>query len=256
MSTPDSDPTAEVRKLSIDSLDADHRDAILQAISNILSTEIAEATYAEVVDGLPTANTINEIYLLMGPASPGSRAFKTRLIEIVADTSRHKDDGIVSWIPPKYYDSWSRLHPDAGPRPTRFVHEWFTNYPHYPKGVADMVGYWAEARILGGVVTFDRQSPESDDVYLHPDRNEVTYRICLLLDSPKQDLLNFLLSKSLDSTAPIPIPIRPGRENDQRVDPEEPIALTGIYRDIWERTRRPKECGDARVVVRWVGFAA
>ncbi|KAK3377450.1 hypothetical protein B0H63DRAFT_218904 [Podospora didyma] len=302
MSTPDLDQAVEIRKSRIDTLDADHRDPILQAISNILSTEIAEVTYAQVVDGLPLASAVNDAYYLtendhpvlghkelcpgvleqtrsfraaFNPtallfdaglllayhaASPGSRAFKTRFIEIIAvaihqiavllfkqDTSRHKDGGIVSWIPPEEpdHDWWFTLHPD-GPLPSLFAHSWFTNFAHYPEGVADMVGYWAEARILGGVVTFDRQSPESDDVYFHPDRSHVTYRICLLLDSQKQDLLSFLLSESVDPSAPVPIPIRPGRENDKRVDSEESIALTGIYRDIWERKTRPDEFGDER----------
>jgi hypothetical protein len=29
-------------------------------------------------------------------------------------------------------------------------------HAQYPEGIADMVGYWAKDRILGGVVLFDR----------------------------------------------------------------------------------------------------
>lgn len=52
-----------------------------------------------------------------------------------------------------------------------------------------MAGYWAESRIIGGVVLLDRTAQargESDAVYLHPDRQEVTYRICLLTDVQKK----------------------------------------------------------------------
>lgn len=32
----------------------------------------------------------------------------------------------------------------------------YTKSEQYPKGVADVVGYWAETHIFGGVVVFDR----------------------------------------------------------------------------------------------------
>jgi hypothetical protein len=97
-------------------------------------------------------------------------AFRTRLIEMVAvamhqiavqlfklDTSLHKNNGIASWVPPKDdTDFWALF--SKGPSPTLFRHEWYSDYDQYPDGVADMVGYWAEARILGGVVLFDRRS--------------------------------------------------------------------------------------------------
>lgn len=36
-----------------------HRDIITRAISNVLSTEIAAVTYAQIVDGLPLASVIH-----------------------------------------------------------------------------------------------------------------------------------------------------------------------------------------------------
>jgi hypothetical protein len=50
--------------------------------------------------------------------------------------------------------------------PTLFFHQWYTDYELYPNGVADAVGFWAEARILGGVVLFDRRDPKT-----YPDAN-------------------------------------------------------------------------------------
>jgi hypothetical protein len=49
-----------------------------------------------------------------------------------------------------------RQHPE-GPPPTLFRHRFYRDYDQYPEGIADGIGYWAEARILGGVVLFDRR---------------------------------------------------------------------------------------------------
>ena len=63
-----------------------------------------------------------------------------------------RDKSLHMWTPPKDDTTFS---PHGAP-PTLFRHEWYGDYDQYPDGVADMVGYWAEARILGGVVLFDR----------------------------------------------------------------------------------------------------
>ncbi len=104
-------------------------------------------------------------------ASPGSRAFNTLLIELVArvvhqvavwlykqDTSRHKEDALGLWRPDEEEkDDFPRTFPS-----TLFCHEWYRDYDQYPEGIADCVGYWAENRIFGGVVLFDRRDPESE----------------------------------------------------------------------------------------------
>ena len=107
-----------------------------------------------------------------------------------------------------------------------------------------MVGFWAENRILGGVILFDRRTAGSDAVYIHPDWNDVTYRICELHDSQKQRLIEFLLSEP--DNCPVPLPIHPDENNIRRVDPEEPIAITGIYRQLWDRNPPPEYAGDDR----------
>lgn len=57
-------PNADIRfrKASIDILDEPHRDAVASAISRVLSTEIAETTYAQIVDGLPLLEVVNDVY--------------------------------------------------------------------------------------------------------------------------------------------------------------------------------------------------
>ncbi|KAK3942779.1 hypothetical protein QBC46DRAFT_406084 [Diplogelasinospora grovesii] len=193
--------------------------------------------------------------------APGSKAFQMRLIELAAvsihqiavqlyksDTitnNLHKDDGIARWEPPKEKDVLFWIYNPDGAPPTLFQHRQYREYDQYPDGVADGVGYWAESRIFGGVVLFNRREPGSADdvdpegVYLHPERSMMTYRICKLLDGQKLELLQRLLSDS-DAADPdtgiIPplLPILVDQSNTQRVDPEDPAETHGIYRDLWE----------------------
>ncbi|KAK3293434.1 uncharacterized protein B0H64DRAFT_326608 [Chaetomium fimeti] len=297
--------TIETRQLSVADLDGEHYQLLVRAIERILTTELAEFTYAQIIDGLPTGDVacdstvapydghpIDHAHEQLCPGmldkarefrdgfrpevltfdaqtlhgyracAPGSRGFKTRLIELVAvavhqiaallyelDTSVHKDDGITDWTPPKSDTFYRKWYPD-GPRPTLFHHAWYLDYAQYPRQVADMVGYWAEARILGGVVLFDRRDPkvsrdaDPDAVYFHSDRYEVTYRIYQLLPEQRNALLDFLLGDEPPSGSPLPIL---GDQNNRvRVDPEEPIKTTGIYRDLWERKDISPDAGDRR----------
>jgi hypothetical protein len=41
-------------------------------------------------------------------------------------------------------------------RPTDFMHEDYFAWEQYPNGIADVVGYWAEYHLFGGVVLFER----------------------------------------------------------------------------------------------------
>ena len=68
---------------------------------------------------------------------------------------RPSDDPLASWKPDQRLQA---LYPNGLPA-TFFRHPWYCDYEQYPEGIADGVGYWAEARILGGVVLFDRREP-------------------------------------------------------------------------------------------------
>lgn len=74
------------------------------------------------------------------------------------DESLHKNDGVTSWEPPK--DPRASPLPsqirDLPPPVTLFYHQAYRLKERYPNGIGDIVGYWAENRILGGVVLFDR----------------------------------------------------------------------------------------------------
>lgn len=79
----------------------------------------------------------------------------------------------------------------------------------------------------------------------------MTYRIWRLLDTQRKLLLDFLLSDNdingQTNSAPNPFPILPDRNNLTRIDPEEPIHKTGIYRDLWERKHLSDRSGDPRM---------
>ena len=78
------------------------------------------------------------------------------------------DDPLRLWRPSP--EDLKSLYNNKYP-PVLFLHEWYQDYERYPNGVADCVGFWAEARIFGGVVLFDRRDPESAasvDVSLAP----------------------------------------------------------------------------------------
>ncbi|KAG6356910.1 hypothetical protein INS49_014785 [Diaporthe citri] len=114
-----------------------------------------------------------------------------------------------------------------------------------------MVGYWAESQIFGGVVLFDRRRPDErephedpDAILFHSDRQNVTYRIWQLLDIQKKQLPDFLLAEP--NSVPSPFPILADDKNLTRIDPEEPIRETGIYRDLWERNPLGENDGDSR----------
>ncbi|KAF7551960.1 hypothetical protein G7046_g7564 [Stylonectria norvegica] len=194
------------------------RDSLAQASVNVISTELAIFTYAQIIDGLPTANVVYDRRIPGVPgdhiiedvheqlcsgavekarefqeawdasvlmfdlkavndyqaAPPGSKAANLRLIELVAVALhqigvllfqldlrmlRGDIDGVLNWA-----------RPGDKPPPSLFAHGGHIDDDVYPEGVADMVGYWADPRILGGVALFDRSKVAVDDlpnVYFH-----------------------------------------------------------------------------------------
>lgn len=155
------------------------------------------------------------------------------LLHDPATTENRDIAAITSWERPP--DMWARIPP----YPTLFTHTSFTAFEQYPVGVADMVGYWAEDRILGGVALFDRSQSWDDinepNVYFQSGRVNVTFRICQLLGTQQQELLNFLLTDAEQLQGTCPLPILPSGENRVRVDPVDAIPIHKVYRDPWER---------------------
>lgn len=108
----------------------------------------------------------------------------------------------------------------------------------YPEGVSDMVGYWAEDRILGGVISFDRCDPNltpiSDDelpnACMLSARERITCRIWQLRDDQQDALVKFLLANPRRPEN-CPLPILPDKTNRVRVDDYTPLLSSKVHRD-------------------------
>ncbi|RFU28610.1 hypothetical protein B7463_g7714, partial [Scytalidium lignicola] len=202
-----------------DVLDEKHLEVFMQAVSNILATEVAKFTYAQIVDGLPTVDTwtkyqvrmethpvfqLNHVHLCAGAlektrnlmshfdleklhfeehllrafqnASLGSSQFNLRLIEITAvacheiaahlfqsGDSFHKRNLHENWLAKESLGDGQKRFGSALPL-VAFQHRSYRFPEQYPNGVSDMVGYWAESNIFGGVVLFDRGESELEAV--------------------------------------------------------------------------------------------
>lgn len=131
-------------------------------------------------------------------AAIGTKEFKMRLVEMVA-VSLHQiavylfNSSPKSHTPEyiKYVTEWQiptgwveRFEtkfweePMFPPPQTHFLHASYTDSDMYPNGVADMAGYWAEDRIVGGVVLFDRGDSG------HEVRNRPPLITVLLINEP------------------------------------------------------------------------
>ncbi|EFE29231.1 uncharacterized protein ARB_03914 [Trichophyton benhamiae CBS 112371] len=103
-------------------------------------------------------------------AKPGSREFHLRLIEILAvlchgiavHLYQAYDGGFYQPEPPDPITWHEELVPNMPPPPPRkalpaeLYHSSYGSWGQYPNGVADIVGYWVEYRLFGGVILFDR----------------------------------------------------------------------------------------------------
>lgn len=141
-------------------------------------------------------------------------------------------DSIDQWVDPGDLED-----PNGGlvsPRPTLFNHHAYIDDDIYPNGVSDMVGYWAENRVLGGVTVFDRQAEQRSPAfppnpYFHSCRRGVTYRYYQLRDEQLESLLAFLMAKDPDPRKS-PMPILADNRNLVRVNEEHAIQQH-LYRD-------------------------
>lgn len=223
--------------MSLTSLDAEHQASFKHAMANLLSTPIAEFTYAQIVDGMPISNIYKEdhrfcegfpvldhkdlcpgtmdktrafrsqfdidsvefepkvrqhiisnigswlmfvLKLLQAyqNTSPGSIAYKLRLLEMVVitchniavflyqlDDGTHKHAEWEDWLTKKLAltseEDDQYMHIAYVP-PTPFYVDLYVDFDRYPNGLADVVGYWAEHHIFGGVVLFDRGRDEEE----------------------------------------------------------------------------------------------
>lgn len=84
------------------------------------------------------------------------------LYELDLDLGGHKD--LVTWVAPANDTVFYQFYPD-GKLPCLFIHKQYRDLEQYRNGAADIVGYWAEAQIFGGVVLFDRRKSHDREPY-------------------------------------------------------------------------------------------
>lgn len=112
-----------------------------------------------------------------------------------------------------------------------------------------MVGYWAENRILGGVVFFDRSAAWDDNsapernVYLHSDHAGATFRIWQVLDEQQQMLPDFLLSTPVGAC---PFPLSSSDKNLTRLIPR--TRPTATCTETFGREKNPSHLAGEGVV--------
>ncbi|KAF4436681.1 hypothetical protein FACUT_6276 [Fusarium acutatum] len=128
---------------------------------------------------------------------------------------------------------------DSFRNPTAFAHGPYIAVEQYPNGAADSVGYWAEARIFGGIVVFDRgeDGTQSRQVYFHGCRRKGPRTIYPRTDQQFGQMIKFLLdeNESYDTASAHPFPILATPQNRWRWDPWDAMAHYNIYRDRFER---------------------
>ncbi|KID84609.1 hypothetical protein MGU_08129 [Metarhizium guizhouense ARSEF 977] len=298
MATPSTDST-----VSASTLGSDHYTIFARALSNILSTDLAEFTLAQLVDGLPTIDVYYEGYSCRNeqghPLTPhkslcdgamertrafrdefdpsvlqfknslvqafqnadlGSRQFDLRLIEMVAtavhaiavylfnlEEKSHKGDiqSVVTYVEPDETCEWMPgrwvTHKALPAFASIFSHAGYIYHENYPNGVADMAGYWAEDRIFGGVILFDRgaSGTECKDVYIHSGRVLWTVRIWRPLETQFQQMIDFF--KGGPSAAKCPFPLYADEKVRHRYDSYDAMKWHNIYRDPWERVLPPRK---------------
>ena len=197
------------------------------------------------------------------------------------DGGFHKD--AHAWTPPANISTpWQiASRPPYPQSPTVFFHAAYDAVDQYPRGVADMVGYWAESRLFGGVVLFDRgedemsvrisffflfYNPSQDalkhgwaprrlnhvyvfffqchDVFLYPNGGR------RLIFQPSEEqvdrLYTFLTTPASESDDdqifPPPLPLIP-EKYARRVDPWDAFGSLHIFRNRYERRRGPRPKG-------------
>lgn len=110
-------PSTDIRfrKASINILDEPHRGAVARAIRRVLSTQIAETTYAQIVDGLPLLEVLKNVYGdLTCPDHPIHQhtQLKEGTIKTVRRFRNEFDPNIIQFDVPV---SYSRCAPSSHP---------------------------------------------------------------------------------------------------------------------------------------------
>ncbi|KAH8782652.1 hypothetical protein F5883DRAFT_130470 [Diaporthe sp. PMI_573] len=275
--------------MSLQDLDAGHLTPLRLALANMLSTPVAEFTYAQIVDGMPVSSVYAEdhwfqedfpvmqhdelcpgalektralradfdvLSLSLDPQAiqayqntvPGSLPWKLRLLELVVtgchniasslylmDNGTHKHAEWTTWREKKLATlpehCSKRERSKCGP-PTLFYANQYMDPQRFPHGLADVAGYWAELRIFGGVVLFDRglSEDECNGMYLHSSKPAT---LAPPTENQFKSLIGFLLSPEPD-LACSPLPISISKENRWRWNAYDALTEHHIFKNPYE----------------------
>jgi hypothetical protein len=84
-----SDDKAEARQLTVGDLGQQHRDVLTRAILNALSTPVAETTFAQILDGAPLSQSVQDVPGWIYPLHHPVRTKHLELCPGVLDMARH-----------------------------------------------------------------------------------------------------------------------------------------------------------------------
>ncbi|WEW61756.1 hypothetical protein PRK78_007250 [Emydomyces testavorans] len=267
-------------KIAVSNLAPEHLDAFTRTLNHVMATDVTKQTFAQIIDGQPAPQAVpshaRNHPMLQGRTGPspesveavealpeslnpemlhvdsdiaqayqntvtGSREFKIRLLEMIAVTFHNTSALLFDTMSRRIVHVSGCLPPDVEPPPTVFIHRDYRDHDQYPLGVADMVGYWAEYQVFGGVVLFGRGESEREalDVYIHP---PTPWMIFKLSDSQVNDFIDFGLSNfparsSISSSqhhSTFSLPFAAERYAE-RIDPDIAIQCHHIFRNKYER---------------------
>ncbi|KAJ4230938.1 hypothetical protein FSOLCH5_004545 [Fusarium solani] len=124
--------------------------------------------------------------------------------------------------------------------PAAFCHMAYVYPDQYPRGVADVAGYWAEGKIFGGVVVFDRGETEQEckAMWIDGARWKGPHTLYPPTKDQFDSLVRFLLSEP-DEDIQCPLPIRGTDENRPRWHPWHAFSQYHIFRDWYEKKMSP-----------------
>ncbi|KAF5020031.1 hypothetical protein F66182_7967 [Fusarium sp. NRRL 66182] len=259
-------------------LDDDHRHALDQAVRNVLNTEVAERAYAQILDGLPTKQSLTDSYPYVKdhPSYTANHVDicpgyveKAQLVVVAChqigaylfelDDGAHKNEEYQNWRSKVLGEKRNGVESRRfyTPSPIAFCHRAYRSYQQYPRGFADVAGYWAESKIFGGVVVFDRGESEQEckSMWIHGDLSRGPKTLYPPTQEQFDALVSFLTCPPRENST-YPFPIHGSRMNRPRWHSYHAFAYHHIFRDRYERklAANPPRPGCVESAVDWPEF--
>lgn len=158
-------------------------------------------------------------------APPGSRENHLRLLETAAASvhalagmtymSNHEDMDVKPPEPPGGH--FRQFHTTDGFY-VNFYHTDYKRFERFPFGLLNVVGYWAEAELFGGVVLFERGEGGSGitNAFIHPQRESSAFQ---LSERQLQDFADLSRASDVDGSVGADTLLPFSKELNARVEP-------------------------------------